>query len=352
MPVLALSRNDPDGERTGRAILDAARGFGLDISQAVARHLQVIDVDFSGLPHCIPAAVLADVKYAWHCAAEMSYSPNKLASSFEVNVGNSTQLFKLLRAAAPALQRFYYMSTAYVAGMQGGIVEERLHAGARLINPYQITKWGAEQALHLLHLETALPLTIFRPSVVIGHRDSGWTLRNGFGFYMFIDALRAFAAAGFDRLTVNLKAGVRPDLIAINQLVDDAVALTLRAEGRDACEIFHCSGGLGISTHELMTRFAAATGVRVSFGHPVTAIEQKFGRATEVNMPFANTEWHFVRHSLDRVLGRAMPPGLLMPSDFSHVIAWYLAQDPPAAEGRAAPSPATAVLPRSVVTNP
>lgn len=327
MPVVVLSRNDPDGVRTESAIRNAANGFGLDIAQAVVHQLQVIEVDFSDLTHLVPTGVLADVKCAWHCAAQMSYLPNKLASSFEVNVGHSTRLFKLLCAATPELRRFYYMSTAFVGGMQGGLVEERLQTRSELINPYQMTKWGAELALHLLHLETAVPLTIFRPSIVIGHRDSGWTTRNGFGFYMFVDALRAFGAAGHVHLTVDLKADIRPDLISIDQLVEDAIALTLRGEGRDACEVFHCSGGMGVSAHELMVRFAAATGVQLSFGCPVTTIEKKFGRAIELNMPFANTEWEFVRTSLDRVLGRAMPPDVLTRSDFSPMIAWYLEQD-------------------------
>ncbi|MBC8006657.1 MAG: SDR family oxidoreductase [Prolixibacteraceae bacterium] len=327
IPVVVLSRNDPDGERTENAILDAAKGFGLDISKAITQHLDVINVDFSDLEHCISTEVLADVKFAWHCSAEMSYSPSKLASSFEVNVGNSTRLFKLLCAASPRLQRFYYMSTAFVAGMQGGEVTEQLHAGAQLINPYQVSKWGAEHALHLLHRETGMPLTIFRPSIVIGHRESGWTCRNGFGIYMFIDAFRAVGAAGYDHLTADFKASVHPDLISVDQLVEDAVRLTLREQERNPFEVFHCTGGLGISIRELMLLFATASGVGLSFGDPVTSVEQKFSRATKLNMPFANNEWQFERQLLDRALGRAAPPEVLTQHDFSHIITWYLGQD-------------------------
>ena len=327
IPVVAVSRNDPDGERTESAIREAAEGFGLDISEAINQHLDVIDVDFCDLENCISANVLADIRFAWHCAAEMSYSPHKLASSFEVNVGNSTRLFKLLRAASPRLQRFYYMSTAFVAGMQGGTVTERLHAGTQLINPYQVTKWGAEHALQLLHRETGTPLTIFRPSIVIGHRESGWSCRNGFGMYMFLDAFRAFGAAGHDHLTADFKAGVHPDLVSIDQLVQDALTLTLREPERNPFEVFHCSGGLGITLQDLMLRFAAATGVRLSFGTPVTSVEQKFSRATGLNMPFANTEWQFARQALDRALGQAAPPEVLTQHDLSRMIAWYLGQD-------------------------
>src|SRR5580765_1316911 len=143
IPVLVLSRNDPDGARTTTAILEAADGFGLDLSHSISSHLSVIDVDFSNIEHSIPLDALASVKYAWHCSAEMSYSPSQLASSFQVNVGISARLFQLLCAASPGMRRFHYISTAYVAGMQGGLIEEQLHAAPSLINTYQMTKWGA-----------------------------------------------------------------------------------------------------------------------------------------------------------------------------------------------------------------
>jgi nucleoside-diphosphate-sugar epimerase len=326
---VVLSRDDPDGERTESAILDAASGFGLDIAHQITQHLQVINVDFSDLEHCVPRELVADVQVAWHCAAEMSYSPHKLASSFEVNVGYSTRLYQLLAASAPRLKRFYYVSTAYVAGMKGGAVPEGLHGAVRLINPYQVSKWSAEHALHAEHRVNGVPLTLFRPSVVIGHRESGWTVRNGFGIYMFADALRAFGAAGYDHLTVGMKGGMKPDLVPIDQLVADAFGLT-QCEGqprRAPFEVFHCSAGLGMTTHDVMEQLGAASGVSLSFGTPLTTVEQKFARATEMNMPFANTEWSFSRAQLDEVLGRSAPPRPLTREELAHLAARYFDAD-------------------------
>ncbi|UUZ54277.1 NAD-dependent epimerase/dehydratase family protein [Massilia sp. H-1] len=73
IPVVALSRKDPDGARTVAAVRAAAGGFGLDIGHAIPAHLQVIDVTWPELEKSLPAAVLAGVTHAWHCAAEMSY---------------------------------------------------------------------------------------------------------------------------------------------------------------------------------------------------------------------------------------------------------------------------------------
>lgn len=328
VPIVVLSRNDPDGERTKSAILNAAKGFGFDIGQAIDRHFQVVNVDFADFAQSIPASALADVTIAWHCSAEMSYSVNKLSSSFETNVCCTVQLFNALRAASSKLQRFYYMSTSYVAGMRGGPVDARLHADSKLINPYQVTKWSAEHALHLLHLETGIPVTIFRPSVVVGHRKSGWTFRNGFGFYMFIDAFRAFNKAGYDSLTLDIKPEVRPDFIPIDRLADDVIDLTLQTERRKSFEVFHCTGGLTISTQETLRLMGVQCNVRVSYGKPVTSIEQRFDRATETNKPFANVEWVFSRESLDHLLGREPAKELLTIEQITRIIRWYLELEP------------------------
>ncbi|MFP5393600.1 MAG: NAD-dependent epimerase/dehydratase family protein [Gammaproteobacteria bacterium] len=346
IPLVVLSRNDPDGERTENAILAAATGFGLDIAQEMIQHLQVVNVDFSDLEHCVPSELVADVTVAWHCAAEMSYSPHKLASSFEANVGNSTRLYRLLAKAAPDLQRFYYVSTAYVAGMHGGTVAEVLHGAVRLINPYQVSKWGAEHALYLEHQANGVPLTLFRPSVVVGHRATGWTARNGFGFYMFADAMRACSVAGHDHLTMAVRPEVRADLVPIDQVVADVLGLTLRAPAAQPApfEVFHCSGGLNLTTRALLTQIAAASGLRLSFGTPLTTVEQKFARATEINLPFANTEWTFRRERLDRALGRQAAPAPLTAEVVERQLAWYFEADgaPAAATALAAPARALA----------
>ena len=47
----------------------------------------------------------------------------------------------------PEGQRFYYISTAYTAGMVGGLTREELHAGLPYSNACQLSKSMAEHAL-------------------------------------------------------------------------------------------------------------------------------------------------------------------------------------------------------------
>lgn len=325
--VIALSRNDADGMRTVNATTAAARGCALDISGALKGCLDVIDVDFSSLDEELAEADLSGVTEVWHVAAEMSYSPHKLSQSFSTNVGNTVRLYEAVRRHAPSCRRFYYVSTAYVAGMAGGPVIEELHAGGRMLNTYQVAKWSAEQALHLMHQRRGLPVTLYRPSIVVGHRKTGWAHRNGFGFYMFLDAMLAIAKAGHKQIAVDLKPQVRPDLISIDQLVADACALTWRAQPGREFEVFHCTGGQSVRMDEIVRLWGEAAGVRSDIGAPSTTLEQRFDRAVEPNRPFAQTEWQFERSRLDAAIGRKSPPAPLAIDDLRGLCRWYASDD-------------------------
>ncbi|MES3023204.1 MAG: NAD-dependent epimerase/dehydratase family protein [Pseudomonadota bacterium] len=325
--VVAVSRNDPDGERTELAIRGAAAGFGLAPAALPGGQLELVNVDFSDLEHCLPAALLDGVTHAWHCCAEMSSSPARLGAAFDVNVGASTALFALLGRRSGALRRFYHLSSAYVAGTRGGAAAERLPGAGRLDDPHLVTKWAAEHALHLQHTVSAVPLTIVRPTLVVGHRASGWTGRSGAGLYMYADALRALRAAGHASLTVGLDPAVRPDLVTIDQLADEALALTLDAGAgaRAPFEVFHCGGGGGPTTAELLGAMARACGVALGFGTPLGALALQFAQATAPAARYANTEWQFARGGLDRVLGRAAPAPLT-PGQWRRLVEAYLGQ--------------------------
>jgi nucleoside-diphosphate-sugar epimerase len=76
-------------------------------------------------------------------------------------------------AAGGALRRMVHVSTAYVSGRHGGCFgEEDLELGQEFRNTYERSKHEAE---HLLRRADDLPVVVARPSIVVGHRTSGWT---------------------------------------------------------------------------------------------------------------------------------------------------------------------------------
>ena len=322
--VVAISRNDPDGVRTIATVLAAAKGCGLEIVGLLADRLDVIDVDFAELEMSLTADALGDVSEVWHVAAEMSYSAHKLAQSFRTNVGNTNSLYQQVCKHAPACRRFFYVSTAYVAGMSGGEVAEELHTYGPMVNTYQVSKWSAEQSLHLLALRSPLPVTIFRPSVVIGHRRTGWAHRNGFGFYMFLDAMKAIAQAGHKELSVDIVGDSRPDLISIDQLVADACALTFRQHQGVDFEVFHCTGGRSERMADIVRMWGEVAGIRATLGAPVTTLDQRFDRAIEPNRRFANGDWDFSREKLDGAVGGSSLLQPLALEELRRLCSWYL----------------------------
>jgi thioester reductase-like protein len=108
-----------------------------------------------------------------HCAASISFEL-PLERSRAINVGGVARVIELAReiAAGGALRRVVHVSTAYVSGRHcGSFREQDLEVGQEFRNSYERSKHEAEQRLR----EAELPTVIARPSIVVGHRDSGWT---------------------------------------------------------------------------------------------------------------------------------------------------------------------------------
>jgi nucleoside-diphosphate-sugar epimerase len=322
--VIAVSRNDSNAQRTKQSVLEAAHGFQLAFPHEAFQRLTVIDAGNGPLADALDAELLRDVEVIWHCAAEMAYSTDKLAQAFRTNVCDTADLYRRVAESAPGCVRFYYVSTAYTAGMLGGETLEALHVGNPCVNSYQVTKWAAEQALSVLHTQGKLPVSIFRPTIVVGHSRTGWARRNGFGVYMFVDAIDAVRKAGFADVTLDLASDARPDLIPVDRLTDDMVGLTLRQDqGRDF-EIFQCAGGQHLSTHQIISAIGLVAGVDVNYGTPQKALDRRIDRAVAANRPFANTDWTFSRARLDAALDRTTSPTTPVSEPLlRHLVAWY-----------------------------
>lgn len=86
------------------------------------------------------------------------------------------------------LKHYNYISTCYVAGRRTGVIrEDELEHDKGFRNHYEETKYLAEMEVEKLKAE--LPVTIFRPSVVVGDSESGDTAKYD-GIYYLILYLR------------------------------------------------------------------------------------------------------------------------------------------------------------------
>jgi thioester reductase-like protein len=121
----------------------------------------------------------------------------------------------------PALSRYHYVSTCYVAGRRTGrILESELRHTAGFRNYYEETKYLAE--LEVDALKNDLPVTIHRPAVVCGDSLTGETAKYD-GIYYLIQYLRMWPGA---LSLANIgNADVRLNVVPVDFVVEVMAAL-------------------------------------------------------------------------------------------------------------------------------
>ncbi|MBE4752033.1 SDR family oxidoreductase [Corallococcus sp. ZKHCc1 1396] len=92
-------------------------------------------------------------------------------TAWRVNVDGTRNLLELARDCEN-LSRFSHFSTCYVSGDRVGVIaEDELDRGQSFRNAYEETKFQAERLVQ--RASATLPITIFRPSSVVGDSRTG-----------------------------------------------------------------------------------------------------------------------------------------------------------------------------------
>jgi thioester reductase-like protein len=149
-----------------------------------------------------------------HGAASVSFTL-PLDESRAINVAGTEQVLRLAELAnrRAGLRRLSYVSTAYVAGdRRGSFGEDQLDVGQGFRNPYEQSKFEAERLVRD-HCES-LPVQIFRPSIVVGEADTGWTP----AFNVIYWPLRAFARGAYKAIPARRRAPV--DVVPVSYVAD------------------------------------------------------------------------------------------------------------------------------------
>lgn len=110
------------------------------------------------------------VTHVFHLAA-LQYLGVPEDEAERVNVGGTRNMLMLAREMN-RLVRFVHFSTCYVSGDRIGVItEDELDEGQSFRNHYEATKFRAEKLVR--QAMDALPITVLRPSVVIGDSKTG-----------------------------------------------------------------------------------------------------------------------------------------------------------------------------------
>jgi len=177
------------------------------------------------------ARVRASVDVVLHAAASTSFStPLDLARRSNVC---ATRNVLRLAERIPGLDRLGHVSTAFVAGRRTGrVLENELEHDRGFQNAYQRSKYETE--LLVRRYRAALPVVVFRPSIVLDRADGvAARQRSAFRFALelvrkgFLPALPGSAATPVDLVTEN----------------DAARAIVRLLEQPSPAETYHVAGG-------------------------------------------------------------------------------------------------------------
>lgn len=180
--------------------------------------------------------IAEEVREIVHGAASVAFDL-PLAESRSINVEGSLRVLDLAEdcaARGDGLRRITYVSTAYVAGNRRGLAcETELDVGQGFRNAYEQSKHEAERLVW--SRRERLPVTIVRPSIVVGERGTGWTA----SFNVVYGPLRAFASGTYPVIPGRRNAVL--DVVTVDHVADAILALA--ASPAAAGGIFHVVAG-------------------------------------------------------------------------------------------------------------
>ena len=202
-------------------------------------------------------AVAAQVTQAVHLAAVYDLTvPREIG--WQVNVKGTRHVLDLL-AESPRLERFGYVSSAYVSGRRTGtIYEDELVHDAGFKNFYEETKYHAEVLVQDRMAE--IPTLIFRPSIVVGDSETGETDKFD-GPYFVLNALRTLPRY---TLMARVGAGTEPVNLAPVDFVIDAMVHLLGTEGHEGT-VFHLTDPRPLTAQAVMELFADLLDMHVAY---------------------------------------------------------------------------------------
>ena len=171
---LAAARGGPEGRLLLLVQPKHAARARAELAELGAGATEVLEGDVAqmhlGLSGPEYKRLAAEVTRVWHLAA-ISYLGAEADLVRRVNVEGTRHVLELCRAA-PGLQRLNHFSTAYVSGDRVGVIlEDELEMGQRFGNEYEESKYRAEVLVRAAMRE--LPVTVYRPAIVVGDSRTG-----------------------------------------------------------------------------------------------------------------------------------------------------------------------------------
>jgi thioester reductase-like protein len=256
-----------------------------DRVEAVAADVTAPDL---GLPQRRLEKIAERVDQIIHSAASVSFDL-PLDDARAINVDGTKRVLALAELARErgGLERYCHVSTAYVSGTHTGrFREHELDVGQQFRNTYEQSKFEAEQ---VVREHRGLPTIIFRPSIVVGDRRSGWTA----AFNVLYWPLRAFSRGLYAAVPAIPSAPV--DVVSVDYVADAIYELSQGPRGIG--ETYHLTAGARASNiaelSELASRYfdrppptVLAPAEFASFAEKATGVRRSALEESQILFPY------------------------------------------------------------------
>lgn len=238
---LVRAKSPAEAAARGESTLEAL--FGRAAPKRLAARIEWVAGDVErprlGLDDASWAALATDLEEVYHCAASTSFDQT-YEDALRINVVGVHGIVELVEAAVALghgrFRRLHHVSTAYVAGKTPGDVE----AGhlpedepSLFRNTYERTKAQAER--YLRARMDRLPITVYRPSIVVGDSRTGKTTSWNVVYY----PMRLMA---WGRLPFASHGGrALLDVVPVDHVVESMLALGRREDS--VGQTYHLTAG-------------------------------------------------------------------------------------------------------------
>ena len=184
-----------------------------------------------GLHETVAERLRRRATHVIHAAASINLSM-PLAAARSINVVGTHEALSFAESC-PRLERFVHLSTAYVAGERTGTIrEEEGDVGQRFLNTYEQSKCEAETLL--LDAAPRVPVSIARPSIIVGSSDDGHTCNFG----TLYGPLRLIADGSLTRIPGAPDTPL--DLVPVDYVAECVAAI---AQSPGAARAYHITAG-------------------------------------------------------------------------------------------------------------
>ena len=333
--IVRPSGSSAPQDRFRAALVQALDAYAYDarlLDEAEAR-CQVLTGDVTK-PECAVGALdfeaENEIDQFFHCAASLNYENRHRAEIESTNVEGTRNALAL--AQRLHTRTFNYVSTAYVAGKNVGLIREELHHEVNTNNIYEQSKREAER---LVASTTSMATRILRPSIVIGHsRTRAATAFSG--FYGFVRGLIQFkgivgrAQSGLlDRTRLRMR--VDPDLginlIPIDSVVRQAVSIALSDAHSGIFHLTHaCPPKVGDVIRTIFREVGLNEPEYVADREGMSWLDQQLNKRLDFYSSYVVGDKHFDRTRSDGALGASSEELACDDATIASYCRWYLAQ--------------------------